>query len=305
MAKDWLEENGTAEEDWLAANAQPELSSEPYRVPSSGLFGLARGGTMEAAPQSTGFGPPEEEALQEPGLLDPLNWLPAERIAQLAVTGGRMAGGAAIRGVGSALSRVSPNLVRGAGGAALEMALEHLPLPARVAIRGAMAALRGGGQVAGKEAAGAAGRAVGQSAGALQPIVGGAEAQAYREGGQAGLDAMREAARQEGKTFVQGHTRPLPKPKPKGKVVGKIEPKVGSAESRVAKASTKKPTVRRSRAANEKAGGQMIPGELEARLRASANLTPEQQALVKQILDNGTPQEQMQVWQMLRQAGKH
>lgn len=156
------------------------------------------------------------------------------------------------------------------------------------------------------EVGSAASRVGGQSAGALQPIIGGAEAQAYREGGQAGLDAMREAARAEGRTVVQAHTRPLPKPrvKPKGKVVGKIEPKVGSAESRVAKPAPKKPAPRRSRAANEKAGGQMIPGELEARLRASQNLTPQQQALVKQILDTGSPEEQAQVWQLLRQRGK-
>ena len=120
--------------------------------------------------------------------------------------------------------------------------------------------------------------------------------------------SAREAARAEGKAFVQPHTRALPKPKPggKGKVAGEIKPKTGSAESRVAKpqASKDAPRSKKKPERRRTPTGPSFeqPGALEAQLRASVANQPLIQQAEAQLGRRLTAEELQTAVQFLQKA---
>lgn len=181
--------------------------------------------------------------------------LPAMFLAGPAAQARPMIEGASsmLSAAGSAAGRVATSpAARTVGGAAAKGAVELLPWWARIPARAAMNAPRAAAEAGGEQAASAGQKAAagallgkatsGAGAGASRSIVGGAEAAAYKAGGQPGLDAFRaETAKvaqsaaevPKGKIRVPEHFRA--KPKPKLRVVEKPEPKLPpSVQKRIA-----------------------------------------------------------------------
>jgi hypothetical protein len=127
-----------------------------YQLPSSAYTELRMARTAQGQGQGTGssYRGAADSGDMGPGLMDPVEWLgmvgnPFSGRA-LASTGQLLGSGA--RAAGSAISKGAQAgggaVARGAGGAALEMGLEFLPAPARIAARAVMAALGRSGKAA-------------------------------------------------------------------------------------------------------------------------------------------------------------
>lgn len=183
-------------------------------------------------------------------LADPMNFLPVERTGEAALALGRAGVGAA-REVPAAIATAAHAIPRGALAGALkggvtEAALEFLPAPFRIALRAAMAAGRGGasrgaeaaGSVASRAAKLAEPTAEQIAAHAMGPIRGGAEAQAFREGGVDAVNALRaekaaKKASDAGKKLAEHRWGKAPE------VIEGGKPQPGSSASRVQAAAEK------------------------------------------------------------------
>jgi hypothetical protein len=225
------------------------------------------------------FSGTDEPGGMDPGLLDPMNLIP---VPGAQIGPGLAAGRVASRGLSGAASRIPI-------GRAIETGAD-------IASGGKTALLRAFGRFGrgapdppanipmppGAVAVPAPG-IVGAPAAQWSTTVAGAVPEAIEEVGSAVSRTIPK-----GKQLVREYIRSAPKKAkgkaPKGKVVGKIEPKVGSAESRVARGesavqrakriepSQKAP--RRSQAMNESLTAE-VPGQLEAQIRMSQKVNAE------------------------------
>ena len=246
------------------------MSDIDYDALAAKHGGTAVGGGQGSAVSRVPYSGAPDLPLQAPGpfgLLDPLNFLPAERTGEAALALGRLGGEgvmAAGRAMGSAIPRVGSALGRAAGAGALEAGMEFLPAPLRIVARMAMAAARKTPQAA--EAAGsAASRTLAEPTAkqaaehAMGRIVGRAEAQAYREGGHEAVAAVRakkaaEKASEAGKSLAEHRWG-------KPEVVGKIEPTPTGPKATAAQRSAASRTAPYSDVAARNEAG-VIPKEL-------------------------------------------
>lgn len=231
-----------------------------------------------------------DEALADPGLLDPLNYIPAPPVAGLAGVGARAAAGGLAGATEGALKGAAPTIGRAAGGMLAEMGLEMLPAPARIAARGVMAALRNRAAGAAETVAEGAGKkaAVATERAVARRVAGKAAQKVEAQVGQTASRAGKKTI-QEGEKKIAGRIRPVRGGKPK----------IGTTASRVRPRGATNPVLAR-RAAQINPGGAPYTGpDVGAQLQQmqeamqyaqSQGLNPQEAyALIRQLLAGAKP----------------